>query len=189
MELTKTKLPDVVIITPRRFRDDRGYFFESYNVNNLKSHDIHTIFVQDNQSLSVHAGTVRGLHYQAPPHAQDKLVRVTKGRIFDVAVDIRVGSPMFGQWIGVELTADRGEQLLIPSGFLHGFMTLEDNCEVQYKCSDIYAPDCDGAVRYDDPIIGIKWPISEDKAILSDKDKAAEPFLHFNSPFLFEDKS
>lgn len=189
VELIKTKLPDVIIIKPRIFADDRGYFFESYNLNSLKQHGIRTIFVQDNHSLSKHAGTVRGLHYQSPPHAQDKLVRVSKGRIFDVAVDVRNGSPTFGQWVGAELSADNGEQLLVPAGFLHGFMTLEDNCEVQYKCSDIYTPNCDGAVRFDDPDIGIIWPISSKDAILSGKDEIATPFADFNSPFTFKDKS
>jgi len=184
MQIEKTALPDVMLITPRRFEDDRGYFFESYNSAALAKEGIDTTFVQDNHSLSRDMGTVRGLHYQSPPHAQDKLVRVSQGTIFDVAVDIRKSSPNFGQWVGVELSAKNGRQLLVPKGFLHGFMTLAEDCEVQYKCSDIYAPQCDGAVKFDDDDIGIEWPLAAQQAILSEKDASAPAFAGFDSPFV-----
>lgn len=139
-------------------------------------------FVQDNQSMSAEAGTLRGLHYQRPPHAQDKLVRCTKGAIFDVAVDVRKGSASYGQWVGVDLTAENGHQLLIPKGFLHGFVTRLPNTEVQYKCTDVYAPDCDGGIRWDDPSIGIDWGLTA-APILSDKDRAAPLLADFVTPF------
>lgn len=141
-------------------------------------------FVQDNHSLSREAGTIRGLHFQAPPHAQDKLVRCTRGAILDVAVDIRVGSPTYGQWVKIELTATNGHQLLIPRGFLHGFVTLQPDSEVQYKCSDYYAPECDGSVRWDS--LGIDWGLT-DAPVLSAKDATAMPFPDFQSPFVFDD--
>lgn len=184
MQIEETALPDVKLIIPRRFEDDRGYFFESYNEATFSDNGVDIRFVQDNHSLSRSKGTVRGLHYQSPPHAQDKLVRASQGAIFDVAVDIRKSSSHFGRWIGVELSADNGKQLLVPKGFLHGFMTLSENCEVQYKCSDIYAPECDGAVRFDDDDIGISWPLSSGEAILSEKDAAASAFNQFDSPFI-----
>lgn len=184
--LEPTRLEGVSIITPRRFGDDRGFFCETWNASVFKQHGINTAFVQDNQSLSSAVGTVRGLHYQSPPHAQDKLVRCGRGALFDVAVDIRKGSPTFGEWVGVELSAENGKQLLVPKGFLHGFVTLEPDTEILYKCSDYYAPECDGAIRFDDPDIGIDWGISPDKAVLSQKDAAA-PFLKdFDSPFTYE---
>ena len=142
-------------------------------------------FVQDNLSLSVDIGTVRGLHCH-PPHAQAKFVRCPRGRLFDVAVDIRKGSPGFGQWIAKELSAENGKQLFIPVGFLHGFITLEPNTEIMYKCSDYYATDCDVSVRFDDPDIAIDWPIGTARAILSDKDDAALRFADFESPFVYE---
>ena len=134
--------------------------------------------------MSAKVGTLRGLHYQAPPHAQDKLVRCSRGAILDVAVDIRRGSPYYGRWVGVELTADNGRQLLIPKGFLHGFVTRAADCEVQYKCSDVYAPDCDGAIRWDDPDIGIDWGVSA--PVLSAKDVAQPLFSDWMSPFVWE---
>lgn len=183
MQIEETALPGVVIITPKRFGDDRGYFSETYNLKALADAGITTPFVQDNQSLSRKVGTIRGLHYQRPPHAQAKLVRVLQGRILDVAVDVRKGSPSYGKWVGVELSAEDGRQLLIPAGFLHGFVTQAPDTLVFYKCSDYYAPDCDGAVRFDDPDIGIDWGIAPDEAVLSAKDAAAPPFAAFDSPF------
>ena len=153
LDVQATALPGVLILTPRRFGDARGFFSESWNRKRMAEQGIDMDFVQDNHSLSAEVGTVRGLHYQAPPHAQDKLVRCGRGRLFDVAVDIRVGSPTFGNWIGVELSADNGKQLLVPRGFLHGFVTREPDTEVIYKCSDYYAPDCEGAVRFDEAAI------------------------------------
>lgn len=187
MQVETTRLPGVVVLTPRRFEDSRGFFSEVYNSDTLRQHGIDVAFVQDNHSLSRPVGTVRGLHFQSPPRAQDKLVRVGAGRVIDVAVDIRKGSPTYGDWVAVELSAELGNQIFIPKGFLHGFATLEPNSELLYKCSDTYAPDCDGAVRFDDPDIGIDWGIDMQTALLSDKDAAA-PFLKdFDSPFVYEE--
>ena len=186
MQVEKTELDGVLILTPRRFGDARGWFSEVWNARALAGAGIATDFVQDNHSYSRDPGTVRGLHYQSPPHAQAKLVRCGRGRIFDVAVDIRAGSPGYGRWVGVDLSADNGRQLLIPAGFLHGFVTREPDCEVLYKCSDFYAPDCDGSVRFDDPAIGIDWGIDAAAAVLSDKDRAAQSFASFQSPFTYE---
>jgi len=186
VEIVKTELPGVVMLTPRRFGDARGFFSEVYNRNAYAALGIDVEFVQDNHSLSREVGVVRGLHFQSPPHAQAKLVRVGAGRVLDVAVDIRRGSPTYGRWVGVELSAEAGNQLYIPVGFLHGFAVLEPGSELLYKCSDFYAPDCDGAVRFDDPDIGIDWGIDPKAAILSDKDAKA-PFLKdFVSPFVYE---
>ncbi|MCV2867974.1 dTDP-4-dehydrorhamnose 3,5-epimerase [Defluviimonas sp. WL0002] len=186
MQIEQTDLEGVMILTPRRFGDARGWFSEVWNARVLAEAGIATQFVQDNHSYSRDAGTVRGLHYQSPPHAQAKLVRCGRGRILDVAVDIRSGSPTYGKWVGVDLSAEDGRQLLIPAGFLHGFITREPDCEVLYKCSDFYAPECDGAVRFDDPGIGIDWGIDPATAILSDKDRAAQSFGSFQSPFTHE---
>lgn len=186
MILEPTALPDVLILTPRRHGDARGHFSEVWNRQTLAGLGIDIDFVQDNHSLSRQAGTVRGLHFQAPPHAQAKLVRCGAGAILDVAVDIRRGSPSYGRWVGVELSAENGRQLLIPAGFLHGFVTLRPETEVLYKCSDVYAPGCDGAVRFDDPDLGIDWGIDPAQAVLSDKDRAAQGFADFRSPFTFE---
>lgn len=185
MKVEQTALPGVVVLTPRRFGDERGFFSEVYNREVLAGHGIGVEFVQDNHSLSRQRGVVRGLHFQSPPHAQDKLVRVGAGRVLDVAVDIRKGSPTYGQWVGVELSAELGNQIFIPKGFLHGFATLEPDSELLYKCSDFYAPDCDGAVRFDDPDIGIDWGIDAGAAILSDKDAKAPLLRDFDSPFVY----
>jgi dTDP-4-dehydrorhamnose 3,5-epimerase len=186
VQIEETALPGVRILTPRRFGDARGFFSESWNRRLLAEHGMDYDFVQDNHSVSARVNTVRGLHFQAPPHAQAKLVRCGRGRLFDVAVDIRKGSPTFGQWVGVELSAENGRQLMIPAGFLHGFATRAPDTEIIYKCTDYYAPAADGAVRYDDPAIGIDWGLSGD-AILSDKDRAAPFLADFDSPFTFED--
>ena len=184
--INSTDLAGILIISPRRFGDDRGFFCETWNAGELAVHGINTTFVQDNQSVSCAVGTIRGLHYQSPPHAQDKLVRCGRGALLDVAVDIRKGSPTYGDWVAVELSADNGRQLLVPKGFLHGFVTLEPDTEILYKCSDYYSPDCDGALRFDDPDIGIDWGISSDQAIFSERDAVA-PFLKdFDSPFTYE---
>lgn len=184
MTVETTDLPGVLILTPRRFVDARGWFSETWNGPALAAHGIDTQWVQDNHSHSVAKGTLRGLHYQRPPHAQAKLVRCTRGAIFDVAVDVREGSPTFGAWVGVDLTADNARQLLIPAGFLHGFVTRASDTEVQYKCSDVYAPDCDGAIRWDDPGLGIDWGLTG-APILSDKDAAAPGMAEFSSPFVW----
>ena len=155
MDVQTTPIPGLLVITPARFGDDRGFFSESYSKTRMAEHGVETEFVQDNHSLSARVGTVRGLHFQSPPHAQAKLVRCGRGVLFDVAVDVRKGSPTFGQWFGVELSFENGKQLLVPVGFLHGFSTRAPDTEIIYKCSDFYAPDCDGAVRFDDADIGI----------------------------------
>lgn len=187
MQIEQTNLSGVVILTPQRFGDARGFFSESWSAARMADAGLHFEFVQDNHSLSETAGTVRGLHFQAPPQAQAKLVRCGRGRLFDVAVDIRRGSPTYGKWTGVELSFENGKQLLVPRGFLHGFATLEPDTEVIYKCDNGYAPECDGAVRFDDPDIGIDWNIDSHKAILSEKDMAAPWFRDFESPFIYEE--
>ncbi|MGB5869586.1 MAG: dTDP-4-dehydrorhamnose 3,5-epimerase [Albidovulum sp.] len=186
MTIEETSLPGVMVLTPRRFGDARGWFSEVWNQQTLAAAGIHYDFVQDNHSYSRDVGTVRGLHFQSPPHAQTKLVRCGRGAVLDVAVDIRKGSPTYGKWLSVELSADNGKQLLIPAGFLHGFATILPDSELLYKCSDVYAPDCDGAVRFDDPDFGIDWGIDPARAILSDKDSAAPLFKDFSSPFTYE---
>jgi len=186
MQIEQTALEGVLILTPRRFGDNRGFFSECWNRKVMADHGINYDFVQDNHSLSRQAGTIRGLHFQAPPHAQAKLVRCGRGALFDVAVDIRRGSPTFGQWVGVELSAENGRQLLIPAGFLHGFATRLPDTEVIYKCTDYYAPAADGAVRFDDPDIGVQWGIDPAQAVLSDKDAAAPWLRDFETPYIYE---
>ncbi|WP_417679659.1 dTDP-4-dehydrorhamnose 3,5-epimerase [Pseudodonghicola sp.] len=183
MQIDPTPIPGLLVLTPRRFGDARGFFSESWNRKTLDGQGIALDFVQDNHSLSAQVGTIRGLHYQAPPHAQDKLVRCGRGALYDVAVDIRRGSPTYGQWFGLELSAENGKQLLVPKGFLHGFVTRAPETEICYKCTDYYAPECDGAVRWDS--CGIDWGLSGDP-VLSDKDAAALPFADFVSPFAWE---
>ena len=183
MKIEPTDLPDVLILTPARFGDERGWFSETFNAARLAAAGLDMVWVQDNHSMSARVGTLRGLHFQAPPHAQDKLVRCSRGAIFDVAVDIRRGSPGYGAWIGVELTAQNGRQMLVPKGFLHGFVTRAADSEVQYKCSDVYAPECDGGIRWNDPDIGIDWGVSA--PVLSAKDSAAPAFRDFVSPFVW----
>jgi len=182
VKILTTALPGVLILEPARYADARGFFSESWNRRRLADQGVEVDFVQDNHSLSITAGTLRGLHFQTPPHAQAKLVRCGRGALFDVAVDIRHGSPTFGQWVGVELSFENGRQLLIPEGFLHGFVTRVPETEIVYKCSDYYAPDCDAAVRFDDPDLGIDWGLGG-PPILSEKDAAAPRLrdlpLHF----------
>ncbi|WP_264214774.1 dTDP-4-dehydrorhamnose 3,5-epimerase [Leisingera thetidis] len=183
MQIDETGLPGLKVLTPARFGDARGFFSESWSKRRLEEHGIALDFVQDNHSLSREAGTLRGLHFQAPPHAQDKLVRCGQGALFDVAVDIRKGSPSYGQWFGIELTAENGKQLLVPKGFLHGFITRVPDTEVIYKCTDYYAPDCDGAVAWDS--CGIGWGFGG-TPLLSEKDAAAPRLADFGSPFAWE---
>ena len=186
MEFVPTSLPGIMLLIPRRFEDERGYFCETYSSRRFEDAGLSFNFVQDNQSLSRTVGTVRGLHFQSPPHAQAKLVRCTQGRLRDVAVDIRRGSPTFGQWTSYELSAENGWELLIPAGFLHGFVTLEPDTVVVYKCDDHYAPDCDGAVRFDDPDLAIDWGVDPAAVILSQKDSRAPLMREFVSPFAYE---
>ena len=182
MEVIETKINDLLILEPQIFEDDRGWFMETYSYKKLKDNDIDINFVQDNHSLSMDKGTLRGLHFQINPKAQTKLIRCTKGEILDVAVDLRVGSPTYKEWVSIELTADNKKQLLIPKGFAHGFLTLTDNVEVQYKVDEYYAPEYDRSVLYNDPELGVNWPVNE--PILSDKDKNA-PLLK-DSDFNFK---
>lgn len=185
MKVHSTQLMGLILIEPKRFGDHRGFFAETYSRRTYASLGVDVAFVQDNHSLSAAVGTVRGLHFQAPPHAQAKLVRCGRGAIFDVAVDIRRGSPTYGKWAGFTLSADNGAQLYIPKGFAHGFVTLEADSEIVYKCSEYYSPEAEGALRWDDPDIGIEWPI-KGNAILSEKDASAPLLADFYSPFAFE---
>ena len=170
MEVIKTDIEGVVIIEPRIFRDDRGYFFESFSQREFQDKVCNTVFVQDNESKSSY-GVLRGLHFQKPPYAQSKLVRVIKGAVLDVAVDIRKGSPTFGQHVAVELTEDNHRQFFIPRGFAHGFSVLTDEVIFQYKCDNFYAPQSEGALAWDDPDLGIDWRLPAEKVILSEKDR------------------
>lgn len=185
LKVETTSLPGVFVLTPARFGDDRGWFSEVWNAARLSAAGITADFVQDNHSFSAQVGTLRGLHYQRPPHAQDKLVRCSRGAVLDVAVDARRGSPSYGQWVAVELTAENGKQLFVPKGCLHGFVTLLPDTEVQYKCSDFYVPECDGAVRWDS--LGIDWRLSS-TPVLSAKDAVAPGFDDWASPFSFGDQ-
>ena len=171
MDIQETKLKGVYLITPQIFGDERGWFMESWSRRKFEAAGIQVDFVQDNQSFSAAKGTLRGLHYQLNPMCQAKLLRCTRGEIYDVAVDIRRGSPQYAQWMGVRLSAENKEQLFIPRGFAHGFITLTDDVEVQYKADNFYAPECDGNIRWDDPEIGVAWPLAP--VVLSEKDAKA----------------
>lgn len=168
MKVTKTTLDGVLVIEPDVFSDERGFFMEAYNESRYRESGISEHFVQDNISVS-HKGVLRGLHYQAPPHAQGKLVSVLCGRVLDVAVDIRVGSPTFGKHVRVELSAENKKQLWIPVGFAHGFVALEDDTMFSYKCTDVYAPECDRGILWSDPALGINWGVMN--PIVSEKDQ------------------
>jgi len=172
LEARPLEVPELIELTPRRFGDDRGFFSEVWNHARFAEAGIPAQFVQDNVSLSRTRGVLRGLHFQMPPAAQAKLVRVSRGSIFDVGVDIRRSSPTFGRWAGVVLSAEKWNQLYVPEGFAHGFVTLEDDTEVTYKVSAAYSPEHDRSIRFDDPAIGIAWPL-DGEPVLSDKDAAA----------------
>lgn len=183
MQIEETALPGVMVLTPQRHGDARGFFSESWNRQTLQAAGLDLPdFVQDNHSLSAQPGTLRGLHYQASPMAQGKLVRCGRGALYDVAVDARLGSPSYGQWVGVTLSAANGRQLWIPPGFLHGFVTLEPDTEVIYKCTQYYSPEHDGAVRWDS--VGIDWGV--EAPLLSEKDRLAPAFVQWESPFTYE---
>jgi dTDP-4-dehydrorhamnose 3,5-epimerase len=171
MKVEPLAIPEVLLIEPRRFEDARGFFSEVYNRAAFRTAGIEAEFVQDNHSLSRDVGVVRGLHFQTPPHAQGKLVRVLRGAILDVAVDLRRGSPTYGRHVATELSGRNWRQLWVPPGFAHGFCTLEPDTEVAYKVTDIYAPACDKGLAWDDPALGIAWPVDPHSAILSDKDR------------------
>lgn len=183
MDVTALAIPEVKLITPRRFADDRGFFSETYNARAFKAAGIECDFVQDNHSYSARKGTVRGLHYQAPPHAQSKLVRVIRGAVIDVAVDARKSSPTFGQWVKAALSAENGVQIFVPKGFLHGFVTLTPDTEVAYKVDAFYDGASDGSVKWDDADLAIDWGVSKADASLSEKDARAPIWADFNSPF------
>lgn len=177
----------VRLLKPRRFGDSRGWFSESYSERSCEQLGIDARFVQDNHSFSAPRFTLRGLHFQTPPTGQAKLVRCSRGRIFDVAVDVRRGSPSYGRWVGAELSADGGDQLFVPVGFAHGFLTLEPDCEVLYKASAFYSPADDGGIRWDDPAIGIEWPLPPGAEVLtSDKDALLPSLSEFDSPFPYD---
>ena len=177
----------VQLIEPKRHGDARGWFTEVYSEPTFAGLGIDCRFVQDNHSLSRPRFTLRGLHFQTPPRAQAKLVRCIRGRIFDVAVDVRRDSPTYGQWVGSELSAENGRQLFVPAGFAHGFLTLEDDCEVIYKVSDTYAPECDAGIRWDDPEIAVDWPLPPSaQPALSAKDVALPLLADFASPFPYD---
>jgi dTDP-4-dehydrorhamnose 3,5-epimerase len=173
IEVRELGLDGVLEIVPARHGDDRGYFSETFSRDTFAEAGIGLEFVQDNHSLSRAKGVLRGLHYQLPPRAQDKLVRVVRGAILDVAVDIRRGSPTFGRWVSLEVSAEKWNQILVPKGFAHGFLTLEPDTEVIYKVTDVYAPDRDRSIRFDDPDIGIEWPMARERLRLSQKDSGA----------------
>jgi dTDP-4-dehydrorhamnose 3,5-epimerase len=183
LKVAPTSIADVKIITPPRWTDDRGFFSEAYNCRALAEHGISLNFVQDNCSFSQRKGTIRGLHFQLPPFAQHKLVRVSRGSIFDVAVDLRLGSPTYGKHVAVTLSAREGNQVLVPAGFAHGFCTLEDETEVMYKVSEYYEPAHDSGIFWADPDLGIEWPVLPQAAILSEKDKALQSFRTLQAVF------
>ena len=176
MDVIETLIPDVKLIRMQRHVDERGFFSETYSARGLAAAGIATPFVQDNHSLSAQRGTIRGLHFQIPPHAQAKLVRVVRGAVLDVAVDLRFGSPTFGRHVAATISADEWNMLYIPEGFAHGFCTLVADTEVVYKASRHYAPTHDRGIAWDDPALGIDWPVSHAAAIVSAKDRALPPF-------------
>lgn len=184
MQVIKTPLPGLVVIEPRLFVDERGYFFESFSEKKFREEVADVRFVQDNESHSSY-GVVRGLHFQAPPYAQSKLVRVIVGAVLDVAVDIRKGSPTYGQHFSVELTAENHRQLFLPRGFAHGFSVLSEEVVFQYKCDNFYAPEAEGAVAWNDPDLGIDWRIPASEVILSAKDAKHPRLTDLASPFEF----
>lgn len=187
MKAIETNLKGVYVLEPQVFGDARGWFMESWSQRKMEEAGIHVEFLQDNHSYSATRGTLRGLHYQLNPMAQAKLIRCSRGSILDVAVDIRKGSPQYAKWTAVELSAENKKQLFIPRGFAHGFLTLTDDVEVQYKADNYYAPDCDGNIRWNDPEIGVEWPF--EPVILSGKDENA-PFLaeRTNLNFVYEER-
>jgi len=185
MNIIKTKFPGLLIIEPRVFEDSRGFFFESYSERALKDNNIDISFVQDNQSSSFY-GVIRGLHYQLPPHAQTKLVRVLEGTVLDVVVDIRKGSPTYGEAFSIELSAENKKQLFVPAGFAHGFSVLSERAQLLYKCDAFYSKESEGGISYKDPALNIDWKIPADKAIISDKDKVLPGLKDCRNTFEFK---
>ncbi|MBD1549738.1 dTDP-4-dehydrorhamnose 3,5-epimerase [Labrenzia aggregata] len=180
-------LDGVIEILPDRHRDLRGFFSETYNARVFAEAGITLEFVQDNYSLSTEKGVLRGLHFQTPPFAQDKLVRVSRGAVFDVIVDIRKGSPTFAKWVGVEISAAKWNQVLVPKGFAHGFVTTEPNTELLYKVTDYYSRECDRSINFNDPEIGVDWPVDRSSVILSEKDKTAPLLADIETGFVYGD--
>ena len=176
----------LILFTPKRFSDPRGWFSETFRIDAWQRLGVHDAFVQDNQSLSGPQDTVRGLHFQVPPKGQAKLVSCLRGSLYDVAVDLRRGSPTYGQWLGAELSAGNGRQLYIPVGFAHGFVTLQPDTEVLYKVSNYYAPECDRGLAWDDAAIGVNWPLGGREPLLSDKDTRQPALVDFDSPFVYD---
>ena len=183
VEVRRLELDGLLEIRPKRFSDERGFFSEVWREDQMAAAGVDARFVQDNHSFSVARGVLRGLHFQLPPVGQDKLVRVPRGAIFDVAVDIRSGSPTFGKWAGLVISAVEWNQLYVPQGFAHGFVTLEENTEVIYKVSAPYSPEHERAVRFDDPAIGVAWPVEASALVLSDKDRSAPPLAEVETGF------
>lgn len=183
MEIERLAIPEVLLIHPKKFGDDRGFFSETYSRQAWRQAGFETEFVQDNHSLSAKAGTVRALHFQVPPFAQDKLVRVVRGAILDVAVDLRRGSPTYGRHVSAEISAANWTQILVPGGFAHGFCTLEPDTEVIYKVSNPYSPDHDRGLMWNDPDLAIAWPVSAAEATLSDKDRRHPTLAQLGFPF------
>lgn len=187
MQIEELPLPGAFVLTPKRFGDDRGFFSETFSARAFEEIAPGVSFVQDNHSLSRDAGTLRGLHFQLPPDAQGKLVRVPRGRVLDVIVDVRGGSPTYGQHVGVELSAENWKQMWIPAGFAHAFCTLEPDTEFCYKVTDFYAPQSDSGLAFNDPDLGIEWPFPDNQLILSDKDRGLQTLKEFQSPFSYKD--
>ena len=179
-------MPMPQLLIPQRHGDARGWFVESYSKRHLSKAGIDDEFVQDNHSFSAAKGTLRGIHFQTPPHVQAKIVRCVAGAIWDVAVDLRAGSPTFGRWVGAALTAAGGEQLYVPSGFGHGFLTLSENAEVAYKTSDYYVPEADGGIVWNCPDMAIAWPLDGAEPVLSDKDRMLPGLKNWHSPFAYD---
>lgn len=186
MQITPLAIPEVLLITPTRHGDERGWFSETFRQSALDEAGFTGgAFVQDNHVRSTRRGVLRGLHFQKPPHAQDKLLRCIRGAIFDVAVDIRRGSPTFGQWVGAELSAENAQQLLVPKGFAHAYCTLTDECEVLYKVTDYYAPAAEGALRWNDPALVINWTLPTSEISTNERDAAASLLADLKTPFVY----
>jgi dTDP-4-dehydrorhamnose 3,5-epimerase len=186
MQIERLEIPDLLLVTPRKHSDQRGFFSETFRADVFAGSGAEASFVQDNHVLSMQKGVLRGLHFQTPPHAQGKLIRCTRGAILDVAVDIRVGSPTYGRHVALELSAANWRQLWIPCGFAHGYLTLEDECEVIYKVTDYYAPECDRGIAWDDPALAIAWRLPASEIILSDKDRKQPRLSDVETTFKFD---
>ena len=183
--IARTCLPGVLILTPPCFGDERGWFRRTWSAEMMAEAGLTRPFVQDNHAMSTRRGVVRGLHFQAPPRAQDKLLRVVRGAVLDVAVDIRRGSPTYGRSVAVELSEDDGRQLLVPRGFAHGYLTLTERCDVLYKVSDTYAPETEGGLLWSDPALGIDWPVGADEVTVNARDAAWPTLAELESPFTY----